>query len=89
MLNAALRYRFRLTTSPGRKRSPFPISPRELGLNADERKLGIGLVELRVEAVGQVIEMISLDAMSIFSPFATDLNVRYGKAPRAISVFGR
>lgn len=32
---------------------PNPTSPSEIGLSADERKLGIGLVELRVEAVGK------------------------------------
>jgi len=29
---------------------PFPISPKEIGVSEDERKLGIGLVQLKVSA---------------------------------------
>jgi phosphoglycerol transferase len=29
---------------------PSPASPRELGLSSDARRLGIGLVEMRIEA---------------------------------------
>ena len=28
---------------------PFPVSPKQVGVNADERKLGIGFVSLRIE----------------------------------------